>query len=164
MVNDGLQKLCVYTDELIVVQKDVADKDVNKAAWEAMRRIVDQLETIENPPELIQQKLLELALELHTVNGKKQYGYLKKPLKDMLDFIVDELEKMPEVATYYSIWNDLRDTLESYYKSRSGQAQSAFAAERISRNQERHYSSSGAFALSARRFFCTDFYKSDTCR
>ena len=77
-------------------------------------------------------------MELRTVNGKKQYGYLKKPLKDMLDFIVDELEKMPEVATYYSIWNDLRDTLESYYKSRSGQAQSAFAAERISRNQERH--------------------------
>lgn len=77
----------------------------------------------------------------------------QKPLKDMLDFIVDELEKMPEVATYYSIWNDLRDTLESYYKSRSGQAQSAFAAERISRNQERHYSRSGAFALSARRFF-----------
>ena len=103
-------------------------------------------------------------MELRTVNGKKQYGYLKKPLKDMLDFIVDELEKMPEVATYYSIWNDLRDTLESYYKSRSGQAQSAFAAERISRNQERHYSRSGAFALSARRFFCTDCYKSDTCR
>ena len=101
-------------------------------------------------------------MELRTVNGKKQYGYLKKPLKDMLDFIVDELEKMPEVATYYSIWNDLRDTLESYYKSRSGQAQSAFAAERISRNQERHYSRSGAFALSARRFFCTDFYKSAT--
>ena len=90
-------------------------------------------------------------MELRTVNGKKQYVYLKKPLKDMLDFIVDELEKMPEVATYYSIWNDLRDTLESYYKSRSGQAQSAFAAERISRNQERHYSRSGAFALSARR-------------
>lgn len=83
-------------------------------------------------------------MELRTVNGKKQYGYLKKPLKDMLDFIVDELEKMPEVATYYSIWNDLRDTLESYYKSRSGQAQSAFAAERISRNQERHYSRSGS--------------------
>ena len=42
-------------------------------------------------------------MELRTVNGKKQYGYLKKPLKDMLDFIVDELEKMPEVATYYSL-------------------------------------------------------------
>ena len=56
-------------------------------------------------------------MELRTVNGKKQYGYLKKPLKDMLDFIVDELEKMPEVATYYSIWNDLRDTLQKQVRT-----------------------------------------------
>ena len=86
-----------------------------------MRRIVDQLETVEDPPESIRQKLMELALELHTVNGKKQYGYLKKPLKDMVDSIVDELEKMPEVAAYYAVWNDLRDTLEGYYKSKSRQ-------------------------------------------
>ena len=86
-----------------------------------MRRIVDRLESVENPPESIRQKLMELALELHTVNGKKQYGYLKKPLKDMVDSIVDELENLPEVAAYYSVWNGLRDTLEGYYKNRPRQ-------------------------------------------
>ena len=96
-------------------------KDVTGAARETMRRIVDQLETVENPPESIRQKLMELALELHTVNGKKQYGYLKKPLKDMVDSIVDELENLPEVAAYYSVWDGLRDTLESYYKNRPRQ-------------------------------------------
>ena len=65
--------------------------------------------------------MLELALELRTVGGKKQYGYLKKPLKDMVDSIVDELEKLPEVAAYYSVWNGLRDTLEGYYKNRPRQ-------------------------------------------
>ena len=105
----------------VYVQKDIAYKDVTGAARETMRRIVDQLETVEDPPESIRQKLMELALELHTVNGKKQYGYLKKPLKDMVDSIVDELEKMPEVAAYYSVWNDLRDTLEGYYKNRPRQ-------------------------------------------
>ena len=74
-----------------------------------------------DPPESIRQKLMELALELHTVNGKKQYGYLKKPLKDMVDSIVDELENLPEVAAYYSVWNGLRDTLEGYYKNRPRQ-------------------------------------------
>jgi len=34
---------------------------------------------------------------------------------------VDELEKMPEVAAYYAVWNDLRDTLEGYYKSKPRQ-------------------------------------------
>ena len=86
-----------------------------------MRRIVDQLETVEDPPESIQQKLLELALEMHTVSGKKQYGYLKKSLKDKVDEIADGLEKLPEVAEYYAVWNDLRDTLESYYKAKSRQ-------------------------------------------
>ena len=113
----------IYADELkeVYVQKDIAYKDVTEAARAAMRRIIDQLESVENPPESIQKKLLELALELRTATGKKQYGYLKKPLKDMVDFIVDELEKMPEVAAYYSVWNDLRDTLEGYYKNRPRQ-------------------------------------------
>ena len=113
----------IYADELkaVYVQKDIAYKDVTGAARETMRRIVDRLESVENPPESIRQKLMELALELHTVNGKKQYGYLKKPLKDMVDSIVDELENLPEVAAYYSVWNDLRDTLEGYYKNRPRQ-------------------------------------------
>ena len=113
----------IYADELkaVYVQKDIAYKDVTGAARETMRRIVDQLETVEDPPESIRQKLMELALELHTVNGKKQYGYLKKPLKDMVDSIVDELENLPEVAAYCSVWNDLRDTLEGYYKSKPRQ-------------------------------------------
>ena len=110
----------IYADELkeVYVQKDIAYKDVTEAARAAMRRIIDQLESVENPPELIQQKLLEFALELRTVSGKKQYGYLKEPLKDKVDSIVDELEKLPEVATYFSVWNGLRDTLEGYYKNR----------------------------------------------
>ncbi len=113
----------IYADELkeVYVQKDVAYKDVTGATRETMRKIVDRLESVENPPESIQQKLLELALELRTVSGKKQYGYLKKPLKDKVDSIVDELENLPEVAAYYSAWNDLRDTLEDYYKSKPRQ-------------------------------------------
>ena len=113
----------IYADELneVYIKKDIAYKDVTEAARETMRRIVDRLESVENPPESIQQKLLELALELRTVSGKKQYGYLKKPLKDKIDSIVDELEKLPEVAEYYAVWNDLRDTLESCYKAKSRQ-------------------------------------------
>ena len=113
----------IYVDELkeVYIKKDIAYKDVTEAARETMRKIVNQLETIENPPESIQKKLLELALELRTVSGKKQYGYLKKSLKDKVDSIVDELEKLPEVAAYYSVWNGVRDTLESYYKAKPRQ-------------------------------------------
>ena len=113
----------IYADELkeVYIKKDIAYKDVTEAARETMRRIVGKLESVENPSESIQQKLLELALELRTVSGKKKYGYLKKPLKDKVESIVDELEKLPEVAEYYAVWNDLRDTLDGYYKSKPRQ-------------------------------------------
>ena len=107
--------------ENLYIRKDAAYKDVTEAARTAMHGLVDRLGSIENPPESIQQKMLELALELRTTSGKKQYAYLKKPLKDMVDSIVDELEKLPEVAAYYSVWNGLRDTLEGYYKNRPRQ-------------------------------------------
>ena len=107
--------------ENLYIRKDAAYNDVTEAARETMRKIVDQLESLENPPESIQQKLLKLALELRTTGGKKQYAYLKKSLKDMVDSIVDELEKLPEVAAYYAVWNGLRDTLGGYYKNRPRQ-------------------------------------------
>ena len=107
--------------ENLYIRKDAAYNDVTEAARETMRKIVDQLESLENPPESIQQKLLKLALELRTTGGKKQYAYLKKSLKDMVDSIVDELENLPEVAAYYAVWNGLRDTLEGYYKNRPRQ-------------------------------------------
>ena len=107
--------------ENLYIRKDAAYKDVTEAARTAMHGLVDRLESIENPPESIQQKMLELALELRMVGGKKQYAYLKKPLKDKVDSIVDELETLPEVAAYYSVWNGLRDTLEGYYKNRPRQ-------------------------------------------
>ena len=113
----------IYADELkeIYIQKDVAYKEVTEAARAVMHELVDRMESVSDPPASIQKKLLELALELRTVSGKKQYAYLKKTLKDKVDEIVDELEKLPEMAAYYSVWNGVRDTLEGYYKNRPRQ-------------------------------------------
>ena len=107
--------------ENLYIRKDAAYKDVTEAARAVMHELVDRMESVSAQPASIQQKLLELSLELRTVSGKKQYAYLKKPLKDKVDEIMDELEKLPEVAAYYSVWNGLRDTLEGYYKNRPRQ-------------------------------------------
>ena len=48
-------------------------------------------------------------------------GFLYAEKADRYLPIVDELEKLPEVAAYYSVWNGLRDTLEGYYKSKPRQ-------------------------------------------
>ena len=59
--------------------------------------------------------LLELARRLETVKGKKQYGYLPKPLKALADEIVDQMERLPAVAKCYDKWLELQGQVQSYY-------------------------------------------------
>ena len=59
--------------------------------------------------------LLQLSDRLRFTSGKKQYGYLKAPLKSLVDEIVDELEKEPVVKEAYACWYELREeVLRSY--------------------------------------------------
>ena len=57
----------------------------------------------------------QLVQALENTTGKKQYGYLKKPLKLLVDAIVDELAKVPEVAECYEVWNQIREELNECY-------------------------------------------------
>lgn len=59
--------------------------------------------------------LLELAKQLETVKGKKQYGYLQKPLKALVDEIVDQMERLPTVAKCYDKWLELQGQVQGYY-------------------------------------------------
>ena len=108
----------IFQDELysLYQQKDISYKDLTAQARASMRELVWQMEnTICDSPTIATQ-MLQLACDLKSVSGKKMYGYLKKPLKEQVDAIVDELAKVPAVAECYEVWNNLRDELESYYK------------------------------------------------
>ncbi|MDD3193861.1 MAG: MobP3 family relaxase [Oscillospiraceae bacterium] len=59
--------------------------------------------------------LLELDRRLETVKGKKQYGYLPKPLKALADEIVDQMERLPAVTKCYDKWLELQGQVQSYY-------------------------------------------------
>lgn len=108
----------IFKDELqnLYQQKDASYKELTAAAREALRESLRQMENTACDDSIIAQKLLELSQQLDSVQGKKVYGYLKKPLKALVDSIVDELAKQPEVARCYDAWNQLRDDLEGYYK------------------------------------------------
>lgn len=59
--------------------------------------------------------MLELATQLGTVKGKKSYGYLPKRLKNLVDEIVDEMERLPVVSKCYDQWLMLQGKVDSYY-------------------------------------------------
>ena len=58
--------------------------------------------------------MLELAMQLETVKGKKSYGYLPKPQKKLVDRIVDEMERLPSVRDCYDQWMVLQGKVDGY--------------------------------------------------
>lgn len=70
--------------------------------------------TLENPK--IEQLMEHLAGKLKTLSGKRQYGYLKAPLKSVVDEIVDELARDECVARTYELWYELREEVLRTYK------------------------------------------------
>ena len=63
-----------------------------------------------------EQLMKHLSEQLKTTSGKKKYGYLKAPLKSVVDEIVDELCKDPRVAEAYDLWYALREDVLKTYK------------------------------------------------
>ena len=102
----------------LYVQKDLSYKELTTLARETMRGLIEKMQGQVCDSPVIEQKMQELVLALGTVKGKKQYGYLPKNVKEIVDSIVDELSKQPEVAAYYDAWNKLRNELEAYYKDK----------------------------------------------
>ncbi len=108
----------IFQDDLLHLyqQKDLSYKEVTQAAQDAMRELVQEMETSLCASPVIEQKMAALSELLADTKGKKVYGYLKEPAKKLVDEIVDELAALPAVAECYEVWNCLRDEVENYYK------------------------------------------------
>ena len=108
----------VFRDELLQLyrQKDMSYKEVTEAARDALRALRQEMAAgFCDDPEVGRQ-LAELAFSLSSVSGKKQYGYLRKELKEKVDRIVDTLAELPVVAECYEAWNVCKDAQVNYYR------------------------------------------------
>lgn len=73
--------------------------------------------TYDNPQ--VEDLLQALAKRLAVTNGKKQYGYLRKDIKEIINSIVDELGKDERIAALYDLWYESKETaLKVYTESR----------------------------------------------
>ena len=72
--------------------------------------------TYDNPQ--VEDLLQALAKRLAVTNGKKQYGYLRKDIKEIINNIVDELGKDERIAALYDLWYESKETaLKGYTES-----------------------------------------------
>ena len=97
-------------------QQTMRRNALTQDARELLRQITEQMQsgTLENPK--IEQLMVYLSDQLKTTKGKKQYGYLKAPLKSVVDEIVDELQKDARISQAYGLWYELRDEVLRTYR------------------------------------------------
>ena len=121
---DGIEKIKaglakeIFRQELheLYGQQTMRRNALTQDARELLRQITEQIQngTLEDPK--IEQLMGYLSDQLKTTKGKKQYGYLKAPLKSVVDEIVDELQKDERISQAYGLWYELRDEVLRTYR------------------------------------------------
>ena len=116
-IKSGLAKQIFRQDLTEIYSKQAQRRDsLNQDAQKALRQLIQQMQDGSLDNERIAQLMLELSRQLKTVSGKKQYGYLRAPLKTLVDEIVDELERDARVAAAYNLWYEMREEVLRTYK------------------------------------------------
>lgn len=116
-IKAGLAKE-IFRQELheLYGQQTMRRNALTQDAGELLQQITEQMKngTLENPK--IERLMVYLSDQLKTTKGKKQYGYLKAPLKSVVDEIVDELQKDARISQAYGLWYELRDEVLRTYR------------------------------------------------
>lgn len=126
LTKDGIAKMRseltndIFEQELnsLYVKKDIAYKELTGTAQEVMQKLIDSMNNRVCSNPVIELKMMELAVALENTTGKKQYGYLRKPLKEIVDAIVDELGNDPDIARCYEAWQIVREEIAGFYDGR----------------------------------------------
>lgn len=96
----------IFKDELDhIYREQTKHRDALKKNWKAMLdEIIPEVENHSYKNPVVQQKLLDLSARLSHTQSKKVYGYLQRDVKDLIDSIVDEMEKDEKIAALYDLW------------------------------------------------------------
>ena len=107
-------------DLLCEYKKQTEHRDALKVqSREVLAKLIAKINgsTYDNPQ--VEDLLQALAKRLAVINGKKQYGYLRKDIKEIINSIVDELGKDERIAALYDLWYESKETaLKVYTESR----------------------------------------------
>jgi hypothetical protein len=93
----------IFQQDLLQIysEQTVRRDTLTEQSRNTLRELLEQMQTgtCENP--IIGDLMCRLAEKLKHTTGKKQYGYLKVPLKEIVNQIVDELAKDERVSVAY---------------------------------------------------------------
>jgi hypothetical protein len=110
----------IFKQDLIQIYSEQTKRRdaLTRQSRESMREIISQISSGVCENKTIEELISHLAERLKHTSGKKQYGYLKAPLKAVVDQIVDELDRDERVARCYKKWYELRNEVLRTYADR----------------------------------------------
>ena len=107
----------IFCQELLHVyeQKSKSRDELVSEARKAMLELAKAMREMTCIHPEAEQMIWDLSRQLGQVGGKKTYGYLPKPMKKLVDAIVDQMARLPTVDTCYQTWWELQCQVEDYY-------------------------------------------------
>ena len=107
----------IFRQELLHVyeQKSTSRDELVSEARKAMLELAKAMREMTCIHPEAEQMIWKLSKQLSTVAGKKTYGYLPKPMKKLVDEIVDQMARLPTVDACYQTWWELQCQVEDYY-------------------------------------------------
>ena len=107
----------IFRQELLHVyeQKSKSRDELVAEARKAMLELAKAMREMTCIHPEVEQMIWDLSRQLGQVGGRKTYGYLPKPMKKLVDEIVDQMARLPTVDTCYQTWWELQCQVENYY-------------------------------------------------
>jgi len=103
----------IFHDEMMMLYADKTGvRDKLKSEF---KKSLANLDFKSNPQ--IEKMMIELRQKLLETTGKKQYGYLKPPIKKLVDEIVSEVSKDENITKLYEKWCDLQKEIIGIYQT-----------------------------------------------
>lgn len=123
MTEQGLKKMKsefaheIFKQDLynIYEKQTLQRNELRKVSRERITEIFEQINNGSYNNETIELMLVNLADELKGYSGKKVYGYLPKKAKNLINGIVDELQKDERIASLYNLWYESREEVIQTY-------------------------------------------------
>ena len=107
----------IFRQELLHVyeQKSKSRDELVSEARKAMLELAKAMREMTCIHPEAEQMIWDLSRQLGQVGGRKTYGYLPKPMKKLVDEIVDQMARLPTVDACYQTWWELQCQVEDYY-------------------------------------------------
>ncbi|MCM1494506.1 MAG: relaxase MobL [Bacteroides sp.] len=101
--------LCIYE------KQTMHRNEVKENSRKIMEETLEALKQGNGDNAQLEKLLLTLNERLSNTSGKKIYGYLKADVKDIVDAIVEELEKDERIKTLYDLWYEQQEAVIQTY-------------------------------------------------